>query len=505
MKCVYTCEQCRQMDAKMQEVHHFTGYQLMEKATNGVYNTIKHLLNDRKILIVCGPGNNGGDGFALSRLLFQHTVDVSVLNANPLMYKSSEHTQLFFRQAKHEGVLFVDNDIDMNGFDIIIDCLFGTGLDRQLEEPYVSLVNRINESKAYVISVDIPSGLNGDGLFVSNTSVKADKTISIGCYKPCMLDARYRVLCGEIVVTSFYDFKVLAASYEALVVEAPDLRMFIPQRKAHSNKATYGKALCIGGSSSMCGAIALTLKSALRSGLGMITACIPNSIHTILAIQLNEVMYRIKGNDSQGFMNESVNLDELSSYDVVEIGNGLGKTNSTKEIVKQALLSDRPVILDGDAIGLIKDDLWLLERNVLTIITPHVKEMSDICGHSIESISAHPLEILTEFHQRYPHTIVLLKDDIMTITDGKEKVAICLGNNALAKGGSGDVLAGLVTGLYAQCKDGLQACIGAAMILGICSQYAVNQLGYYSVLANDIIDAIPFVLKNYQTTQQKKM
>ena len=127
MKGVYTCEQCHLMDQKMADLFNYSGYQLMERAVKGIESVVSAQLDNKKILIVCGPGNNGGDGFALSRLLMNKYYDASVLNANPLMYKSSEHTQLFFRQAKHEGVNFVDSTVDFSQYDVNFDCLFGTG------------------------------------------------------------------------------------------------------------------------------------------------------------------------------------------------------------------------------------------------------------------------------------------------------------------------------------------------------------------------------------------
>ncbi len=497
MKGVYTCEQCHLMDQKMADLFNYSGYQLMERAVKGIESVVSAQLDNKKILIVCGPGNNGGDGFALSRLLMNKYYDASVLNANPLMYKSSEHTQLFFRQAKHEGVNFVDSTVDFSQYDVIFDCLFGTGLDRELEEPYVGLVKRINESDAYVIAVDIPSGLNGDGLFKSSEVVRANKTVTIGCLKPCMINGSYRAYCGELCITNFYDAKVHPNMHEAVVVDHYDLKKFLPKRKIQSNKSTYGKGLFIGGSKRMPGAITLSLKSALRSGLGMTSAMIPEDIYSILALQLNEVMYIPKASDGLGFMDDNLALDELSTYDVICIGNGLGKGQGCQNFIKQVLLSDRPVVVDGDGIGLVAKELWLLERPVLTILTPHVKEMSDLCGESVEAIHDHPFEVLDAFHQKYPTTLVLLKDDVMMVADGSEHVIIDLGNNALAKGGSGDVLAGLVTSFFGQCNNAHQAAITASMVLGLAARKAVEKLGYYSVCSNDVINSIADVLKNY--------
>ena len=495
MKGVYTCEQCQLMDQKMADLFNYNGYQLMERAVKGIENVVSSQLENKKILIVCGPGNNGGDGFALSRILFSKYYDVSVLNANPLMYKSSEHTQLFFRQAKHEGVPFVDTTVDFNHFDIIFDCLFGTGLDRELEEPYLSLVKRINESEAYVIAVDIPSGLNGDGLFVSKDVVQADKTVTIGCLKPCMINGSYRSYCGEMVITNFYDAKAHPTSHEAVVVDHYDLKKFLPKRKIQSHKGTYGKALFIGGSKKMPGAVTLSLKSALRSGVGMISAMIPEDIYPMLALQLNEVMFSVKQSDGLGFIDDSLSLDELSGYDVICIGNGLGREHGCLAMVKQVLLSDRPVVLDGDAISLVANEQWLLERPVLTILTPHVKEMSALTGESVQAIHDHPFDVLDAFHQKYQTSLVLLKDDVMMVADGSEHVVIDLGNNALAKGGSGDVLAGLVTSFFGQCNNGHQAAITASMVLGLAARKAVDKLGYYSVTSNDVINCISEVLK----------
>ena len=482
----------------MCQAHGLNGYQLMDLATDRLMEVLKPLLKEKRSVVICGPGDNGGDGFALAKKARSHGLTMDICNANNAMHKSSQATQLFYRQARSFNIPFIDPTKGFDGYDIIIDCLFGSGLNRALEGTYYQMVETINQTDAKIISIDLPSGLSGDHYDPSWCCIHADLTLTIGGYKPVMVNGKARAYCGKIVLVPLWDESLTHGLTNTYVVEPNDLNDFIPKRKVHSHKGSYGKGLLIGGSRQMGGAILLAAKAALKSGMGITSVMIPQCIEYRFGINLPEVMMICKHEDDQGFINDGLTMEEVHDYDVISIGNGMGIGQTTKEMVHTLLSTDKTIIIDGDGLNVLKDDLDLLDRNGLTILTPHLKEMARLVHQDIDTISEHPFEIMDDFKRKYPNVTILLKDDWMYTSDGSNHIVIPLGNNGLAKGGSGDTLCGLTISMMAQCHDPFKSVVASSMLLGLTSQICAKRLSPYFMCASDLIDCFPDVFKTIE-------
>lgn len=478
----------------MCKAHGLNGYQLMDLATDHLMFELLPLLKEKKSIVVCGPGDNGGDGYALAKKARSYGLTMDICNANNAVHKSSQATQLFYRQVRSLGIHILEPTISFDGYDIIIDCLFGSGLNRPLTDLYLRLVKAINQTQAQIIAIDLPSGMNGDHYDAAWSCVHADMTLTIGGYKPVMVNGSARRYCGKIIPIDLWDTSLWSGLTTNTVVEPSDLKDYVPKRKIHSHKGSYGKGLLIGGSRRMGGALLLAAKAALKSGMGTTSVMLPQCIEYRFGINLPEVMLICKQEDHEGFMDDQLNLDEIKAFDVIAIGNGMGIGQTTFNMVKTLLSTDKTIVIDGDGLNVLTDMLPLLNRNGQTILTPHLKEMARLCNKDIVTISEHPFEILDDFKRMYPNVTVLLKDDWMFTSDGSNHVVIPLGNNGLAKGGSGDTLCGLTISMMAQCNNAYQSVVASSMLLGLTSQICQSAYSSYCMSASDLIDALPQVL-----------
>ena len=245
----------------------------------------------------------------------------------------------------------------------------------------------------------------------------------------------------------------------------------------------------------MHGALTLAAKSALASGVGTLTLCLPDCIREILSMKLEECML-LPACSRNGFFDmpaKDLLQRNLSSYDVIVMGNGMGRNEVTAEMVKTVLESDRVVLLDGDALYEAGRCVELLKRDALTILTPHPKEMSYLSGKSVKEILQDPLRAAKDFVQQYPNVVLVLKDQHTIICDHKETYINTAGNHALAKGGSGDVLCGILTGLYAQGKQGLQAACSAVYVHARCADVLLTHRDAYTIQPSDLIEQLSSV------------
>ncbi len=499
MRAILDCKTHHTLDQAMRKAHGYNGYQLMDLATDRLMDMLKDILKNKRTVVVCGPGDNGGDGYALAKKGKSIGLTMDIFNTNTAVHRSTQATQLFYRQAKASGANMVETTVDFNRYDVIIDCLFGSGLNRPLSDRYACLVETINQSTAQIISIDLPSGLSGDHYSNDFPCIEADLTLTIGGYKPVMVNGSARKKCGQIRLIPLWEDSMWHGLTNDYVVETNDLSSYLPSRKSHSHKGSYGKGLLIGGSRSMGGAIVLAAKAALHSGMGTTTVMVPSCIESRMGVSCPEVMILTQHQDDQGFMDGPLDIHDLHPFDVISIGNGLGVTSNASRMVQTILQTDKPIIIDGDGLNVLQDHLDLLKRDGWTILTPHLKEMARLIQKDIEYISEHPFEVLDDFKKRYPNVTVLLKDDWMYTSDGTNHVVIPLGNNGLAKGGSGDVLCGLTISMMAQCHDPMRSVIASAMLLGLSSQVCAKQYTPYCMVATDLIDALPSVIRPLYT------
>ena len=467
---------------------------LMETAARYVYEKIKsrHKVNE-KIVAVVGTGNNGADGVAVARMLKSYgynNVDIIIVS------KETKHTNEWNIQFEAANQLkipsyyycdFDDKNIFIN-YDVIIDAIFGIGLARQVSGIFFDVINQINNSKKMVYSVDIPSGIDGNTGKVMNVAVKADYTITFGNYKIGQILYPGADYAGSITVCPIgfpkaaYRDRDIIYSYEI-----SDINDVFPKRKDHSNKGTYGKLLVIAGNEQIYGALYMAVKAALSMGTGLIKVITAKENKDLLCSRIPEVM--INTYDDENYI--KVIEEGLKWCDCILIGPGMGISDRTKAVLKSCLKTGKKIVVDADGINSLakmdeKEELF--HNNIL--ITPHLLEMSRLINMSVEDISKDLVGICRQTAKKYNINIIL-KDSrsVSCNTSGKTYINMT-GNNGMAKGGSGDVLSGIVAGLIATGTKIEDAGAIAAFIHGMCGDMAKKEKGVYAMLPTDIISCI---------------
>lgn len=437
---------------------------LMEHAASTSVKFIKEKISkDNKILVLCGFGNNGGDGLAISRLLSHEGYKVSIYC--PQIEKMSKECLIQYQICQNLAIPITFKLEEclrwIKQNDIIIDCLFGYGLNRAIEGDFKTIITYCNQSNKIVFSIDMPSGICASSGNILGVAIKADYTITLDCYKIGQFINHGPAHCHEIIKA---DIMIPAELHQKInknliYFDKPLAQEFFPPRFKYSHKGTYKKCLMIGGCIQMHGALSLCAKACYHSGIGTLTLFIPDCIGDIIASKL-EIAMNIRAQSSNGFFAEdSYKLLEevIDKYDIVTIGNGMGQNQATINLLKVALRSDKTLIIDADALWALKHCLPLLQkRKNTTILTPHLKEMTYLTNYSKEDIVIDPLKTCKEFCNDYPNAILVLKSFATFISDNKQTFLFSKPNSSLAKGGSGDVLCGIITGLVAQNQDPLK-------------------------------------------------
>ena len=421
------------------------------------------------VLIVCGTGNNGGDGFVAACELLKRGLGVSVYLLQGTLSAACKR-----EMRKYNGKY----SKTVSG-KIILDCIFGTGLNRNLEGEYLSVVKKINASKAFVISADLPSGLNGDDGKVMGAAIKADMTIALGYPKLGYVLGDGIDYCGKVVIK---DIGIVTDDKGIQAAEDSDISQFYKPRKRNTNKGDYGRACIVAGSENYLGAAVLSVSAALRSGCGYTVAVVPEQLKYNMAVAYPQCIYSDQ---------------PTSDANAMVIGMGLGCNEQTYEKVC-ALLSGYKgkLIIDADGLNsLAKFGKEVLKNSkAKVLITPHIGEMVRLTGKTKQEILSDPVGVAQSFAAEYNIT-VHLKNAVSITTDGKKTVLTTRGGAALAKAGSGDLLSGLICGNAARGLNLFDAAVCSQYILGVSAEICSEEFGDGQVVASQLIDAIPVAVK----------
>lgn len=485
---------------------------LMERAALAVAEEIEKRAGlNEKVLVVCGSGNNGGDGIAIARILKLQGYHVDVFLAGKIE-KMTEETRMQYQIALNYHVSFVNN-IQWNEYTTIVDAIFGVGLARDIEGTYRELIDHMNHASAYKVAVDIPSGIHGDSGCVLGIAFQADVTVTFAYMKHGLCLYPGKMFAGEVIVADIgiYFDKERVDIQDVHYLEMSDFEMF-PARVPYGNKGTFGKVLIVAGSKGMCGAAYMAAAGALAGGAGMVKIATAEENRIPLQTLLPEAMLSCD-------FSEDENRKNLDWCDVIVIGPGLGTSMEAAACVewylKNGAKCDKTVILDADGLNLLSGHTeWkeLLPKNL--IITPHLGEMSRLTGISIVDIKKDLIGSARKYAKEIS-AVCVLKDACTVIADGMNEVYLNLSGNAgMATAGSGDVLAGILAAVCCMylpsfiqktlnvsnesatipfvslCK---QAALGV-MLHGCSGDKAAERKGMYSMTARDIIDYIPYVL-----------
>lgn len=467
---------------------------LMEKAAMSVVEELYGGSFDLKqVLIVCGSGNNGGDGFAVARLLHLKNVKVSILFIGE---KASLTTQTKQQKniAENYGIN-IYNEVDISGYTTVVDAIFGFGLSRKVEGKYAETIKEINDSDADVLALDIPSGISADTGKVMGVAIRAKETVTFAYNKVGLVLYPGAEHAGAIKVKDIgiTDIGFNKKFPKLCSYNESDLKK-IPKRNSYSNKGTFGKVLIIAGSTNMSGAAYFAAKAAYRMGAGLVRIYTPEGNRQILQTMLPEAILTTY---NEGDINSELLKEAIHWASVIVMGPGIGEGPEVLLILEKLLENAKvALIIDADGINCLARNPKLLTNHQNDIIlTPHLGEMSRLTGKSIHDIAENLIEE-TENYAKAHNLICVLKDTRTVVAGGKYSVYLNRsGNDGMATGGSGDVLTGIIAGLVAQQKDFLEATRLGVYIHGLAGDYATDKLGAHSVIADDIIDNIQEVMK----------
>lgn len=467
---------------------------LMERAALSVLEVLEGGEFDlKRILIVCGAGNNGGDGFAVARLLFLKGYDVDaafVGDENRLTGDAKRQMDILKNFGKD-----IQYEIPNREYTLVVDALFGIGLNSEIKGRFEEAVEKINSLDARVLSVDIPSGISADTGQILGTAVKADVTVTFAYKKLGLVLYPGAFFAGRIAVKDIgiTDLGFEGSYPKVYTYDETDLKK-IPDRNPYSNKGTYGKILIIAGSCNMSGAAYLAAKAAYRTGAGLVRVYTPTENREILQTMLPEAVLTTY---DRFHIDVSAFKELLGWADVIGIGPGIGKGMEAKTILNILLGTARvPVIIDADGINIIAEHLELLKDHKQEIIlTPHLGEMSRLLKKDIKGIAENLLAEADKFAREHKVTCVL-KDARTVVADGAGAVYMNqTGNSGMATGGSGDVLTGIIIGLLSQNTSLVEAATLGVFIHGLAGDIAAKKKGQYSMMAHDIIDSLADIVR----------
>lgn len=452
-----------------------------------------------RVLVVCGSGNNGGDGFAIARLLWERNVAVAVLFAGKEEALSKD-ARIQKNICENYG-MNIGTNLEAAEYTCIVDAIFGVGLSREIKGHYKELIEKINTASAEVLAVDIPSGISADNGHVMGTAVRAKRTVTFAFAKLGQMLYPGAAYCGELVVK---DIGITCKSFRrefpsVFFMESEDLCR-LPQRTAYANKGTYGKALIVAGQKNMCGAACLAGEAAYRMGTGLVKICTEECNRTIVQAKLPEALLFTYEKEIGGEQTDAL----LSWPTAAGVGPGLGTGEGKWELLRLLLSGGSyPLVLDADALNLLAgrvDELKKCRRPI--IVTPHIGEMVRLTGLTKEEILANLVETCRGFAREYG-VICILKDARTVISDGREACINRTGTDGMATGGSGDVLTGILTGLLAQGVGAFTAAKLAVWIHGRAGEMAAERLGRRGMLAGNILEEIPKILRAEERENEK--
>lgn len=488
---VVSCENMRKSDANTIE-NGTSGIELMWRAAMGIYNSVSW---HGRVGIACGGGNNAGDGYALALILAQNGIDTELILLGDKRSPDGDYYYKKCLDVSIKSCLYGEKPLDE--YDIIVDCIFGTGFVGAPRGVAREAIEEINKSGAYVVSADINSGLNADN-GMCDIAVKSDITVSIGTLKSGHFLGRAKDFIGEIKNVDI-GIDILDKPYH--LIEAEDISCVFPKRNNFSNKGTYGYTTLIGGCNEYSGAIKLANLAlcALKAGAGVSRLAIARSIsHSVMPYILESTIYELDDENGAIKFNKDQIDEALRGARSVAIGMGIGSVAQTYEIISYVLKNyEIPIIIDADGLNaLAKGDMSILKDTRCTVIlTPHLKEFERLSKNKIESVLESPVELAKKFALEYG-VILLLKGASTIVTDGTEVHIVDRGCAGMATAGSGDVLSGILAGICAQSGENhtLNACAGA-FINGLAGEMAQSEVGSVSMLSSDTISKIPSAIK----------
>ena len=470
-------------------------YNLMELAGTKMYKIIKKYYNPKNVLIVLGSGGNAGDGLVIARLLYENNINVSCYIVDEI-----KNNDAIINLNKYKGNIITE--INYNDYDLIIDALFGIGLNRLMPSKYINLINNNNNSNKDIVSLDIPSGIDASNGLSYGAFIKSNLCITVEYLKTGMLlnDGLDSYKKYEIIKVGMVKTNNLIQSFEI-----KDFKNIFPNRLRNTNKGTYHKASIIAGSANYPGASKISYQAlaSFKMGVGFQNLFVPKSLYDIYCLANPEIIVnKLDEIDGHIKYNEEI-LDEIiRRSDSISIGMGMTVSEDLYLTIKYLLLNyNKKLIIDADGLNTLAKygiDI-LLNKKCDVILTPHLKEFERLSNINIEEIKNNQINYAYDFAKKY-NVCLLLKSSSIIITDGKKIGISNYGNTGLAKAGSGDSLTGILTGLFAYINESnyIISALGA-YIFGASAEELAKKIPEECITITEVIDVIPKIIKKIKS------
>lgn len=464
------------------------------------------------VAVVCGKGKNGGDGFVIARRLHNADYDVSIVLA--FGEPKAEDAVINYQKALDAGIPVIRSYPDHAFADqiiakasVVVDAMFGIGFHGAANDEQAYIFDLVSRSKGNVVAIDVPSGVDTDTGAVEGSAVVADLTLTLTCLKPAHVVYPSCEYCGETMVLGI---GILEESFACvkpglMTYSEEDIYDLLPERPRTAHKNDFGHVLAICGSYQMPGAACLSANAALKIGAGLLTAAFPEKAYPAFGAQLFPEAMRVPVPDTEQGQFCTASLpgifEAMKKANVLILGCGIGQGEEVEKAVAGVLSRAAcPVVLDADGLGAVSHNLDLLKTcKGDLILTPHPGEMARLLGCSAAEVEADRKGCAKRFAEAYGVTVLLKGPDTLVAAPKEPAVYVnTTGNQGLAKGGSGDCLSGMIAGLLAQGLSPFQAASLGAYLHGRCAEFVAFQGSLRSLLASDLIGALPRVLERYE-------
>lgn len=507
---IVNADQMRELDRRASQEFGVPSIILMENAGMRAFDLIYSILCEtgaHRVAIVCGRGNNGGDGFVVARHLHQVSAEVQAF----LVGKKEEvkgDARVNLEIAEKSGIPVAEiKDIGslrkaLAHSDLIVDALFGTGIKGEITGLSGEVIDAINACGRPVVAIDLPSGLDADTGQICGRCVVADATVTFGLPKIGLATYPGAQYAGEVNVV---DIGIPPIAFETsgintFYTEDEDVLDRLPIRPIDAHKGTFGHAAIIAGSVGLTGAAAMTAVAAVRIGAGLVTLGVPESLNDILEAKVTEVMtIPMPETAERSFSKNAVGkaLELIARCDAVAIGPGLGRNPETVEFIHKLLPEiEIPMVIDADGLNAIAEDVSVFAKlKAPLVITPHPGEMSRLTGTTTQIVQSNRLSAALDTAKRFGSVLVLKgAGTVISSPDGQAWIN-STGSPAMASGGTGDVLTGSIVGLLAQGLSPLDAAICSVYIHGRAGEIAAEEIGESGVAATDLLPLLTRVMK----------
>lgn len=513
---VVTSNQMRQ--AELNAVKRGVSFrELMEKAGTACAEIIQKHFNitrdaPKNILVLCGKGKNGGDGFVIARKAAEYgcKTTVALVCGEPRAKQAADMFALLDK-TQIEVIRIDESPLELekavNEADIIVEAVFGVGFKGSLDASLSRLSGAVEASGAKLVCVDVPAGVDCDAASVRGAAFKAYMTIAISAYKPVHIIKPCNRYCGRLALADVgvtdEDFRKID-SVVCFTLDSNDIKNLLPKRKPVSNKGTYGHALCVCGSVKMTGAAYLSVSGALRCGVGLVTAAFPREAYCAIAPKLTEPLLLPLETNFEGTFAYAAAADVIDASkraSAVLVGCGIGYNEDSEKLMKTLVRELKiPTVIDADGINALSSNIDILkEARAPIILTPHPGEMSRICGKTIAQVVENPIGTAYNFAKEYGVTVALKTTNTIVCGGSPTRIYVnATGNSGLAKGGSGDLLAGMTVSFLAQGSSPFNSAVSAVYLHGLCADVAARRTSARGMTPSDVLNYLPRLFSKFE-------